>query len=80
MSGFSAAGLERRAEVAASHVGPTRVPGLVARATASRTRGSTAPNSSPTRDGGRRSAPPVDFVAALILLIAIVAGVRLRKA
>jgi CubicO group peptidase (beta-lactamase class C family) len=30
MSGLSAAGLERLAEVAASHVGPDRVPGLVA--------------------------------------------------
>jgi CubicO group peptidase (beta-lactamase class C family) len=30
MSGFSTAGLERLAEVAASHVGPDRVPGLVA--------------------------------------------------
>jgi CubicO group peptidase (beta-lactamase class C family) len=30
MSGSSTAGLERLAEVAASHVGPDRVPGLVA--------------------------------------------------
>jgi CubicO group peptidase (beta-lactamase class C family) len=30
MSGFSTAGLERLADVAASHVGPDRVPGLVA--------------------------------------------------
>ena len=30
MSGFTAAGLQRLAEVAASHVGPTRVPGLAA--------------------------------------------------
>ena len=30
MSGLSATGLDRLAEVAAAHVGPTRVPGLVA--------------------------------------------------